>query len=129
MLKPIASSITLSLLLAGCGSDSDSSSKSQIKAPAVNLNGATLPYTVLRDDLVDPNTQQTFEIRNGGYGSAATAHPTIANQFYALTDRGANATYTCDYGKGKKFPTPGYTPRIGLFAVAEDGTVHLIDVS
>jgi len=55
--------------------------------------GSDLPYSVLRADLKDAKTQQSFEIRNGGYGSAMTAHPTQKNQFYALTDRGPNANH------------------------------------
>ncbi|WP_208738197.1 esterase-like activity of phytase family protein [Oceanidesulfovibrio marinus] len=93
----------------------------------VPKEGVLLPYTVLRDDL--PDTQkpgQTFEIRNGGFGSSMTAHPTVANQFYALTDRGPNASYKGKYGNGKVFPTPEYTPRIGLFELREDGSVSLI---
>ena len=93
----------------------------------VPSTGSTLPYEVLDDTIEDgkkPN--EKMEVRNGGYGSAATAHPTKTNQFYALTDRGPNATYTGDAGKGKMFPTPDYTPRIGLFEIKEDGTVSKI---
>ena len=88
--------------------------------------GSRLPYTVLRDDLVDGKTNKLFEIRNGGYGSAMTKHPNKKNQFYALTDRGPNANYTGDYGKGKIFPTTSYTPRIGLFEVTSEGHVVLV---
>ena len=88
--------------------------------------GSSLPYTVLRNDLIDAKTNKHFEIRNGGYGSAMTNHPTRANQFYALTDRGPNANYTGDYGKGKSFPTVAYTPRIGLFEVTSAGHVILV---
>lgn len=38
-----------------------------------------------------------------------------------LTERGPNADYSGEYGKGKSFPVAAYTPRIGLFEVAEDG--------
>ena len=89
--------------------------------------GSELPYSVLRDDLVDAKTNQTFEIRNGGFGSAMTSHPSKVNQFYALTGRGPNANYTSDYGKGKSFPVASYTPRIGLFEVATDGTISLVE--
>lgn len=89
--------------------------------------GAALPYTVLRDDLIDVNTQQPFEVRNGGYGSAMTAHPTKENMFYAMTDRGPNANFsTTEYGSGKKFPTPDYTPRIGLFKLGLNGKITLV---
>jgi len=121
---------TSGLILSGCGSDDDNDSN---KTPTAFLNnfpaeGAYLPYTVLADDLTDGKTQGTFEVRNGGYGSAMTAHPTHKNWFYALTDRGPNATYNNgDHGKGKKFPVPDYTPRIGLFQVNNDGTVKQLD--
>ncbi len=85
--------------------------------------GSDLPYSVLRADLKDAKTQQSFEIRNGGYGSAMTAHPTQKNQFYALTDRGPNANHQGNYGKGKIFPVADYTPRIGLFEVKSNGKI------
>lgn len=85
--------------------------------------GSDLPYSVLRADLKDAKTLQPFEIRNGGYGSAMTAHPTQRNQFYALTDRGPNANHQGDYGKGKSFPVADYTPRIGLFEVKLNGEI------
>ncbi|SHE21419.1 esterase-like activity of phytase family protein [methanotrophic endosymbiont of Bathymodiolus puteoserpentis (Logatchev)] len=89
-------------------------------ADSVTQSGTNLPYTVLRDDI------EGVEIRNGGYGSAATAHPSQSNQFYALTDRGPNATFTGAEGKGKMFPTPDYAPRIGLFELNSAGQVTLI---
>lgn len=85
----------------------------------VSPQGSTLPYTVLTT--LDNGT----EIRNGGYGSSATAHPTESDMFYALTDRGPNANYKGEAGKGKKFPAPDYSPRIGLFKVNTDGSVSL----
>lgn len=87
------------------------------------VQGSELPYSVLRDDLIDAKTNKPFEIRNGGYGSAMTGNPNQENQFYALTDRGPNANYTGDYGKGKSFPVASYTPRIGLFEVASGGKI------
>ncbi len=122
------SMITASLLgIAGCGSDNNNDSEIKDHTLGVPLTGSTLPYTVLDNTIEDgkkPN--EKMEIRNGGYGSAATAHPTKTNQFYALTDRGPNATYTGEAGKGKMFPTPDYTPRIGLFEIQEDGTITKI---
>jgi len=85
--------------------------------------GSPLGYSVLRNDLMDSKNHQRLEIRQGGFGSAMTAHPTQVNQFYALTDRGPNASYTGDYGKGKIFPIATYTPRIGLFEVSENGAI------
>lgn len=94
----------------------------------IGKKGITLPYTILRSDMRDGlNPGKNMEIRNGGYGSSMTGHPTIANRFYALTDRGPNANYkTKTYGKGKTFPTPDYTPNIGLFELEKDGSVKLI---
>lgn len=90
----------------------------------LGTKGARLPYTVLRSDLLDSQAPgENFEIRNGGFGSAMAPHPTVGNQFYALTDRGPNADCGGAYGKGKAFPTPDYTPRIGLFEVEADGAV------
>jgi hypothetical protein len=92
------------------------------------LQGSLLPYSVMRSDLKNnAKAEGTFEIRNGGFGSDMTAHPTNINQFYALTDRGPNAAYNNgDFGKGKIFPTPDYTPRIGLFEVDEKGNITLL---
>jgi len=91
----------------------------------IATKGATLPYQILRDDIKDnAKTGHMIEIRNGGYGSDMTGHPSKANQFYALTDRGPNAAFTDKtYGKGKIFPTPNYTPRIGLFEVTDNGSI------
>lgn len=87
--------------------------------------GVSLPYKVLRKDLTDAQTNKPFEIRNGGYGSAMAAHPLIGNYFYALTDRGPNASFkTKSFGKGKKFPVPNYTPRIGLFELLDSGKIR-----
>jgi secreted PhoX family phosphatase len=90
--------------------------------PQVSKNGAALPFTVLKNDLTD-GLGNSFEIRNGGYGSAMAADPANTNSFYAITDRGPNADYTGSAGKGKKFPMPDYTPRIGHFKVTSTGEV------
>ncbi|WP_199915056.1 esterase-like activity of phytase family protein [Aquimarina sp. Aq107] len=74
-----------------------------------------LPFEVLT------TTQENVEIRNGGYGSAATAHPRRKGEFYAITDRGPNT----DFMDGKKFPVADYTPRIGLFSVTSEGDIIL----
>lgn len=108
--------------MTGCGSDSsnDSATTDTSYTSVVPKSGSTLAYTVL-DNTIDDGAKSgsKMEIRNGGYGSAAAAHPTNNNQFYALTDRGPNATYT----DGKMFPTSDYTPRIGLFEIQADGSV------
>ncbi|OUR63008.1 phytase esterase-like protein [Colwellia sp. 39_35_sub15_T18] len=93
----------------------------------VNASGSPLPYTVLRADIDNGAMPGSFmEVRNGGYGSDMVAHPTEPTRFYALTDRGPNATFTGEQGKGKKFPTPDYTPRIGLFELQANGDVKKI---
>ena len=86
--------------------------------------GSPLPYTVL--DATHINAaypEQKLEIRGGGYGSDAAAHPTNAKQFYALTDRGPNADFDGIAGKGKQFLVPNYTPSIGLFELQADGKI------
>lgn len=110
------------------------SATSMVNANSLNIDkidksqGELLPYSVLRADLKDnAKAEGMLEIRNGGFGSDMTAHPTNKNQFYALTDRGPNAGYNIgELGKGKMFPTPEYTPRIGLFEVGETGKISLL---
>jgi hypothetical protein len=80
--------------------------------PTIGNEGVALPYTVLANPI-------QAEIRNGGFGSAACAHPYNEGEFYALTDRGPNTDAT----GGKYFPVPNYTPRIGHFRLNEDGTI------
>ena len=124
--KLLLASLVASSLLVGC-SDSDDNTNNASVFDSYPAEGVFLPYNVLRDDLIDGKSQQPFEIRNGGFGSAMTAHPSDANRFYALTDRGPNATFTGDQGKGKIFPTPDYTPRIALFEVQADGMIEQVD--
>lgn len=127
---PLLAALIASAMLAACGSDSSSSSNSTSSlASALDsypASGTYLSYQVLRSDLVDGKTGQPFEIRNGGYGSAMTADPNDSTRFYAMTDRGPNADYTGTLGAGKMFPTPDYTPRIGLFQLRESGVVELV---
>lgn len=113
-------------VLSGCASQSSMSKTPQF-VESFPKTGSYLPYTVLRHDLIDDKTHKPFEIRNGGYGSSMTGNPNQANQFYALTDRGPNASYNGDYGKGKIFPVPNYTPRIGLFEVEDNGHIRQVD--
>lgn len=88
-------------------------------------SGVTLPYSVLRNDIVNAAMPgNMMEIRNGGYGSDLTGHPNKPMQFYALTDRGPNADYSGSLGAGKMFPVPDYTPRIGLFEILPSGTIR-----
>lgn len=98
------------------------------EANTVGTTGSRLPYSVLRSDIEDgAKPGANFEIRNGGYGSDMVKHPSNANQFYALTDRGPNASYTGDLGTGKVFPVADYTPRIGLFEIQDNGDVKIIE--
>lgn len=86
--------------------------------------GSPLPYTVL--DATHINAaypEQKLEIRGGGYGSDAAAHPINANQFYVLTDRGPNVDFDGIAGKGKQFLVPNYTPSIGLFELHDAGKI------
>ena len=86
--------------------------------------GCPLPYSVL--DATHINAaypEQKLEIRGGGYGSDAAAHPSNATQFYVLTDRGPNADFDGIAGKGKQFLVPDYTPSIGLFELQADGKI------
>ncbi|WBA07793.1 esterase-like activity of phytase family protein [Salinivibrio kushneri] len=117
-----------SFVLAGCNySKSNTRDASAAVFDSYPEEGVFLPYDVLRNDLIDAKSQQAIEIRNGGFGSAMTAHPSDVNRFYALTDRGPNAKFKGNHGKGKIFPTPDYTPRIGLFEVKSNGKIEQVD--
>lgn len=102
--------------------------KQQIKTDIIAIEdffqGSPLPYTVI--DTAHINAaypEQKLEIRGGGFGSDAAAHPTNPNQFYVLTDRGPNADFDGIAGKGKQFLVPNYTPTIGLFELQADGKI------
>ena len=102
--------------------------KQDINAVIIAINefpqGSPLSYTVL--DATHINAaypEQKLEIRGGGYGSDAAAHPTNPNQFYVLTDRGPNADFDGIAGKGKQFLVPNYAPSIGLFELQADGKI------
>lgn len=114
------------LLFTGCdNNEKDNNVVSHLSK--ISSTGTMLPYEVLDSTIEDgAKPGSKMEVRNGGYGSAATAHPMNTNQFYAMTDRGPNATYTGEDGKGKMFPTPDYIPRIGLFEIEEDGSITKI---
>jgi len=106
--------------MTGCGNSDGASSY----AANVPVAGSKLSYTVLDNTIEDAQKPGSkMEIRNGGYGSSASVDPKNANRFYALTDRGPNASFTGADGKGKMFPTPDYTPRIGHFEILADGSV------
>ncbi|EKE72167.1 esterase-like activity of phytase family protein [Gallaecimonas xiamenensis] len=90
-------------------------------------SGVALPYSVMRNDLANAaRPGSTLELRNGGYGSDMDADPANPLRFYALTDRGPNTSFTGSLGAGKIFPTPDYTPRIGLFEIQPSGTVRQV---
>ncbi|MPR35109.1 esterase-like activity of phytase family protein [Salmonirosea aquatica] len=113
-IKKHFSSLTLSgLILAASSCIQDHDLGNPYQLPTLSNQGVALPYTVL-------GSQLGVEIRNGGFGSSAVAHPYNAGQFYALTDRGPNADAT----GGKYFPVPNYTPRIGLFRLTSDGKIE-----
>lgn len=99
--------------ISSCNNDDE---KKSFTVPTIANTGVALPYTVL-------GTGNGVEIRNGGFGSAACAHPTNAGEFYAMTDRGPNADAT----GGKYFPIPNYTPRIGHFKLNNDGTIEKLN--
>lgn len=106
------------LVLASCASTGVK--KSTEGYEAVSKEGSAVPYQVLL------KTADGVEIQNGGYGSDACAHPTDSSLFYLITDRGPNIDYTGEQGKGKLFPVPEYSPRIGLFRMEKDGSVSLV---
>ncbi len=86
--------------------------------------GSPLPYSVLSKQFTSGAfSDKKLEVRNGGYGSDAAAHPTNPNQFYVLTDRGPNADFEGEAGVGKLFLLPDYTPRIGLFELQADSQI------
>lgn len=102
--------------------------KQDINTVTITINefvqGSPLPYSVL--DATHINAaypEQKLEIRGGGYGSDAAAHPTNAKHFYVLTDRGPNADFDGIAGKGKQFLVPNYTPSIGLFELQADSKI------
>lgn len=99
--------------ISSCNNDDE---KKSFTVPTIANTGVALPYNVL-------GTGNGVEIRNGGFGSAACAHPTNAGEFYAMTDRGPNADAT----GGKYFPIPNYTPRIGHFKLNNDGTIEKLN--
>ncbi|WP_194532878.1 esterase-like activity of phytase family protein [Zobellia nedashkovskayae] len=87
------------------------------------------PTTILKNNIQYPlphsvlsTINSNVEIRNGGFGSGATAHPNNEDEFYAITDRGPNTNFL----EGKKFPVADYTPRIGHFAVTASGEITLL---
>ena len=96
--------------------------------PNLFAQGVALPFTVLGHyDANGTIIDTAFDIRQGGFGSDVSAHPTNKKQFYALTDRGPNADFTDKtFGVGKIFAIPDYVPKIGLFEVQDNGTVKLI---
>lgn len=119
-MKLLIKRLLLPLVILGFTScEEEGGSNSCEKDRVIFVQGTQLPYTILKK--LSDNT----EIRNGGFGSAACKHPTNKSMFYAMTDRGPNIKFTGAEGKGKKFPVPTYSPRIGLFQLRTDGTISL----
>lgn len=105
--------------------------KQDVSTELINIDnfvqGSPLPYVVLDDSHTNAAyPERKLEIRGGGFGSDAAAHPTNANQLYVLADRGPNADFEGIAGKGKQFLVPDYTPRIGLFELQADGSITKI---
>ena len=103
-------------------------SKTNNNKKAINHNhfiqGSPLPFNVLDNQYINAAyPDRKLEIRNGGFGSDAAAHPTNPKQFYVLTDRGPNADFVGSAGAGKRFLLPDYTPRIGLFELQDNGKI------
>ncbi len=127
--KTLLATLITAFALTGCGADDDNNNAEGAFYGKVTADGASLPYSVLRADLIDHKTVLPFEVRNGGFGSAMFKDPKNPNRFYAMTDRGPNAVFTGEYGKGIKFPAADYTPRIGLFEISNEGKISLISTT
>lgn len=138
--KKLLTVLTLGLMLTACNNDNDNSSVGiDTNVPRANLetvlanfkNGTVLPTKVL---LTTKDADgKAVNVYQGGYGSDAFVNPNDPTQFYALTDRGPNADVvngdpTIEKGEGKAFPTPNYTPNIGLFQIGNDGKISLVKV-
>lgn len=128
--------IVAPLALTACNEDNTGTSavfeKVNLQTALANFkNGTALPTKIIT------TTKDAYgkdvNIYQGGYGSDAFVNPNNPTQFYALTDRGPNADVTngdktIEKGEGKAFPTPNYTPNIGLFQIGNDGKITLIKV-
>ena len=117
----LAAVSTAAIILTSC-----TSTKGNVNTTAksgfsnVPSTGSVIPFTTLE------TTSDNVKILNGGYGSDACAHPTDKSMFYLITDRGPNIDYKGSKGKGKLFPVPNFTPKIGLFQIQNNGSVkHL----
>ena len=113
MLKHFFLSFLVVSMFSNCTKDSN---LNFYEPPTLSNDGVFLSYSILK------SIADSVEVRNGGYGSAATAHPINKSEFYAMTDRGPNAKVA----GGKIFPTPSYTPRIGHFKLTPSGSVEKI---
>lgn len=91
------------------------------------VQGTALPYGILNEQYQNAAYPETkLQIRGGGFGSDAAAHPSNPNQFYGLTDRGPNSDFKGSLGEGKQFLVPNYSPKIGLFEVEADGQIRKV---
>lgn len=101
--------------VSGCGNSDDE----EFAYPG--RDGSTLAHTRML------TLANGTEVRNGGFGSAMTAHPSLPGHFYALTDRGPNAATAAGVTpSGIIFVAPDYTPRLGLFKLNLQGEVELV---
>lgn len=110
--------ITLATLfgLIGCTTTTNTTNTAQKTTWIAPVSGAKIPHKVLK------NFKNGLQIRNGGFGSAATAHPVNTREFYAMTDRGPNVAHP----KGKMFPVAIYSPTIGHFKLDATGKVSVV---
>lgn len=108
--------------------DNNMENKDQVNSPLKPIvQGSALPYDILNEQYQNAAYPETkLQIRGGGFGSDAAAHPSNPNQFYALTDRGPNSDFKGSLGEGKQFLVANYSPKIGLFEVEADGQIRKI---
>src|SRR5687768_8025751 len=83
---------------------------------ALSTGATAAPLTANQELLLDQRVlmrQGKVTVWAGGFGSAMAPHPSLADHFYFLSDRGPNA------GTGREdekvFLQPSYAPRIALF--------------
>lgn len=120
--------LALGLTLTAMGSMALSAKDVEPTAYIVHADAYQLPYK---------GNEKAFNHHiNPGYGSALALKSVKADgtmEFYAITDRGPNGdipTYVKDGKKmsGKFFPTPNFTPSIGIIKVnpAKDRPISLL---
>ncbi len=91
-----------------------------------DVSDTTLDFSQLPQELPLAETLASINgvaVRNGGFGSGAAQHPTRKNEFYVITDRGANT----DYLDGKKFLAPSFTPTVMHFKLNAYGLIEVLE--